>query len=216
LIDAGAEYHGYCGDVTRTFPINGSFTKEQREIYEVVLKANLACISRLDQMMKGDHIQSFHNLHAYSVQILQEEVSKLGIPPNLVTLFFAFRLFEKKKKKVLICLLGACNINKVAMRLYPHSVGHFLGLDVHDCSSIPKSQKFAPGMVVTVEPGIYIPAHDLFPKKYHGIGVRIEDDILLTESGIEILSTGAPKLVEDIEAFMAGKKDDSYPFGFQP
>jgi Xaa-Pro aminopeptidase len=176
LIDAGAEYAYYAADITRTFPANGRFTEKQRAIYEAVLKAQLAVIEIVKPGLP------WHQLHEMSERVISEELVRLGLLP------------DNKTK-------GACR------KFYPHRSGHWLGMDVHDAGSYRGEngqwRLLEPGMVFTVEPGIYIPANtpDVDPSWWN-IGVRIEDDILVTETGYEVLTDKVPKTVAAIEALM--------------
>ena len=186
LIDAGAEYKGYASDITRTFPVNGKFTPAQREVYDVVLDVQLKCI---DYTKTGNTVKGRQE---YSIELLTEGMVKLG------------RL--KGKTKDLIK-------KKAYMKYYMHGVGHYLGLDVHDAGryftdqAAKNSRPFAPGMVLTVEPGIYVPPDDKSaPAKYRGIGIRIEDDVLVTEDGNRNLTAKVTKDPDEIEALMNGKK----------
>lgn len=177
LIDAGGEYNCYAADITRTFPVNGKFTKEQREIYSLVLEAQLAGI---EQVKPGNTIDSVQNV---IVEIIVAGLIKLGIMSG-----------DKKQ------LIRA----EEYKRFYMHSSGHWLGLDVHDAGKYKINnqwRKFEPGMVLTVEPGIYI-ANNLtgVDPKWLGIGVRIEDDVLVTKHGYEVLSAKAPKTIAEIES----------------
>jgi Xaa-Pro aminopeptidase len=185
LIDAGAEYEGYASDITRTFPVNGKFTKPQREVYDVVLDVQQQCI---DATRVGYTIKKRHEL---SIELLTEGMKKLGL--------------LKGKTKDLIK-------KKAFMKYYMHGVGHYLGLDVHDAGryftdhGAKNSRPFAPGMVLTVEPGLYIPPDDKSaPAKYRGIGVRIEDDVMVTDEGNVNLTQSVPKDPDEIEALMAGR-----------
>jgi Xaa-Pro aminopeptidase len=180
LIDAGAEYRGYASDITRTFPINGRFTEAQRDIYDLVLSTQIACVERVRPGQSVDELKN------YSIELLTEGMVRLGLlkgdPVELIK--------EEKYKQ-----------------FYMHGLGHFLGLDVHDVGRYhikDEARRLAPGMVMTVEPGIYISvdARDV-PEKYLGIGVRIEDDVLVTDNGPRVLSSKAPKQAEEIEALMA-------------
>jgi Xaa-Pro aminopeptidase len=180
LVDAGAEYRGYASDITRTFPVNGRFTEAQRDIYELVLASQVACI----EMSRPG--ASIDELHERSVEILTEGMARLGLLKGEVS-----ELIKEEKYK----------------QFYMHRLGHFLGMDVHDVGRYQvkdESRRVEPGMVMTIEPGIYIPvdAKDI-PEKYLGIGVRIEDDVLITDEGCRVLSDKAPKHVEEIEALMA-------------
>ncbi|MCA1622883.1 MAG: aminopeptidase P N-terminal domain-containing protein [Acidobacteria bacterium] len=186
LIDAGAHYKGYASDITRTFPVNGRFTKPQREVYDIVLDVEIAC---LEATKKGNTIKQRHEL---SIELLTEGMKKLGL--------------LKGKTKDLIK-------KKKFMKYYMHGVGHYLGLDTHDAGRYFTDQKaknsrpFEAGMVLTVEPGLYIPPDDKdAPAKYRGIGIRIEDDVLVTEDGNVNLTAKCPKQAEEIEEIMnAGK-----------
>ncbi|MEP6922906.1 MAG: Xaa-Pro aminopeptidase [Pyrinomonadaceae bacterium] len=186
LIDAGANYKGYASDITRTFPVNGRFTKPQREIYDLVLDAQIKCV---EATKPGTTVKQRQKL---SIELLTEGMKELGI--------------LKGKTKDLIK-------KKTYEKYYMHGVGHYLGLDVHDAGryftdpQAKKSRPFEPGMVLTVEPGLYIPpdAKDA-PAKYRGIGVRIEDDVLVTETGNINLTIKVPKQAEEIEELMAQKK----------
>jgi len=183
LIDAGAHYKGYASDITRTFPVNGRFTKPQRDIYDIVLDVEIKC---LEATRKGTTIKERQKL---SIELLTEGMKELGL--------------LKGKTKDLIK-------KKAYEKYYMHGVGHYLGLDVHDAGryfsdhKAKESRPFAPGMVLTVEPGIYVPqdAKDA-PAKYRGIGVRIEDDVLVTEDGNVNLTAKVPKQAEEIEELMA-------------
>jgi Xaa-Pro aminopeptidase len=180
LIDAGCEYEYYASDITRTFPVNGRFTPEQQAIYELVLKAQLAAI---DTVKPGNHWDDPHNT---TVQVLTEGLVELGL------------------------LSGAVEdlISSGAYRdFYMHRAGHWLGMDVHDVGDYKidgKWRQLEPGMVLTVEPGLYI-AHnnEKVEARWRGIGVRIEDDVAVTRNGHEVLTSGLPKTVAEIEAFMA-------------
>ena len=185
LIDAGAEYRGYASDITRTFPINGKFSPAQREVYDVVLDTQLQCIeyTKTGNTVKGRQ--------EFSIELLTEGMKKLGL--------------LKGKTADLIK-------KKAYMKYYMHGVGHYLGLDVHDAGryftdqAAKNSRPFVPGMVLTVEPGLYIPPDDKSaPAKYRGIGIRIEDDVLVTEDGNRNLTSAVPKEPEEIEALMRKK-----------
>ena len=186
LIDAGAEYKGYASDITRTFPVNGRYTKPQREVYDVVLDVQQQCIeyTKTGNTVKGRQ--------EFSIELLTEGMKKLGLLKGTTR-----ELIRKK----------------AYMKYYMHGVGHYLGLDVHDAGryftdqQAKNSKPFAPGMVLTVEPGLYIPPDDKeAPAKYRGIGVRIEDDVLVTEDGNRNLTTKVPKDPDEIEMLMAKRK----------
>ncbi|MEO8041797.1 MAG: aminopeptidase P N-terminal domain-containing protein [Acidobacteriota bacterium] len=186
LIDAGAEYRGYASDITRTFPVNGKYSKAQREVYDVVLDVQEQCV---EYTKTGNTVKKRQE---FSIELLTEGMKKLGL--------------LKGKTKDLIK-------KKEYMKYYMHGVGHYLGLDVHDAGryftdqAAKNSKPFAPGMVLTVEPGLYIPLDDKSaPSKYRGIGVRIEDDVLVTENGNLNLTTKVPRDPDEIEALMAKSK----------
>jgi Xaa-Pro aminopeptidase len=176
LIDAGCEYQGYASDITRTFPVNGRFSGPQKAVYEVVLAAQQAC---LDSVRPG---AEFHDYHRTAERVLAQGYIDIGLCHGTVDEVLetgAFRQF------------------------YMHRAGHWLGMDVHDAGLYVlkgASQKLVPGMVLTVEPGTYIRPADNVPDEFWDIGVRIEDDVLVTATGIENLTPGAPKTVADVEA----------------
>ena len=179
LIDAGCEYKYYNGDITRTFPANGKFTEPQREIYQLVLDVELAIIEAIRPGV------SIGEPNKKAVELLTEEMLKFG-------------LLEGEKEKLIE--------EKGYKKFYMHRVGHMIGIDVHDINKIKDGEEhktFQPGMVTTVEPGLYIPVDsENVDPKYLGIGVRIEDDILVTESGCEVLTAQVPKTIEEIEQLM--------------
>jgi Xaa-Pro aminopeptidase len=186
LIDAGAEYNGYASDITRTFPVNGKYSKAQREVYDVVLDVQEQCIeyTKTGNTVKGRQ--------EFSIELLTEGMKKLGLLKGSTK-----DLIKKKEY----------------MKYYMHGVGHYLGLDVHDAGryftdqQARNSKPFAPGMVLTVEPGLYIPPDDKSaPAKYRGIGIRIEDDVLVTKDGNRNLTSKVPKDPDEIEAVMAKSK----------
>ena len=180
LVDAGAEYKGYASDITRTFPINGRFSKAQREIYDLVLETQMSCVEMVRPGVTHDELK------AHSVEMLTEGMVKLGLlkgkPEELIK--------EEKYKQ-----------------FYMHGLGHLLGIDVHDVGIYyydKQSRALEPGVVMTVEPGIYVaPDAKDIPEQYLGIGVRIEDDVLCTANGPQVLTTGVPKNADEIEALMA-------------
>jgi Xaa-Pro aminopeptidase len=187
LVDAGAHYQGYASDITRTFPVNGRFTKAQREVYDAVLEVEIAC---LEFTRKGNTIKQRQDL---SIEMLTEGLKKLGILKGDTQDLIKNKKYEK---------------------YYMHGVGHYLGLDVHDAgryftdAQAKNSRPFEPGMVLTVEPGLYIPPDDAdAPEKYRGIGIRIEDDVLVTEDGNVNLTAKCPKQAEEIEELMNSGKN---------
>ncbi|MCH8501903.1 MAG: Xaa-Pro aminopeptidase [Aliidiomarina sp.] len=182
LIDAGAEYAGYAGDITRTFPVNGRFTAAQRDVYQVVLDAQEAVIAAIKPGTTLPHLTDI------CLRELTQGLLKLGILQG-----------------DLQCLLA----DKACRRYFIHGLGHWLGLDVHDVGRYELEGEATPlraGMVFTVEPGLYFAPDDVqVPEAYRGIGVRIEDDILMTADGFENLTAAVPKQIEAIEALMAGE-----------
>jgi Xaa-Pro aminopeptidase len=180
LIDAGCEYQGYAADITRTFPVNGRFSPEQRAIYDLVLKAQLAAIAKVKP---GG---TWNQPHDATVRVITRGLIELGL--------------LKGNEKDLI-KAGAYR------DFYMHRAGHWIGLDVHDVGDYQvdgKWRQLEPGMVLTIEPGIYIaPNNTKVAKKWRGIGVRIEDDVAVTKDGHWVLTDGVPKRAEDIEALMA-------------
>ena len=180
LIDAGCEYEGYAADITRTFPVDGKFTPEQKALYDVVLKAQLAAIKKVKP---GN---TWNQPHDVTVRVITRGLIELGL--------------LKGDEKELI-KTGAYT------EFYMHRAGHWLGMDVHDVGDYRvggKWRQLEPGMVLTIEPGIYVsPNNTKVPKKWRGIGVRIEDDVAVTADGCEVLTDGVPKTTEEIEALMA-------------
>ena len=179
LIDAGAEYECYASDITRTFPVNGKFSRAQRDVYSLVLAAQAAAI---DTAAPG---RTFEDVHMAAVRVLVEGLLALGALKGRVK-----RVIDNEKYK----------------RFYMHRTGHWLGMDVHDVGSYrtgDEPRTLEPGMVMTVEPGLYIAPDDRkAPKRLRGIGIRIEDDVLVTQSGCEVLTAAAPKSIEEIESIV--------------
>ncbi len=181
LIDAGCELDYYASDITRSYPVNGVFSKPQRQLYELVLAAQKAAIA---QVKPGN---SWEAPHQAAVRAITRGLVKLGLlkgtPAKLIR--------EEKYKK-----------------FYPHKTGHWLGMDVHDVGDYKVDGEWRllePGMALTIEPGLYIPANSSgVAKKWWGIGIRIEDDLVVTKGGHEILSKDAPKEIDEIEALMGG------------
>lgn len=176
LMDAGAEYIGYCGDISRTWPVNGRFSPPQALLYGAVLRVQEHCI----KACRADGEMTLLKLHSLSLKLMGDELTALGVIPTSLS-------NEAKVRHV--------------RKYYPHSIGHYLGMDVHDTSTHSLSAAFVPGMVVTVEPGLYI-AEDALdaPERFRGIGIRIEDDVLITADGPCNLTERCPKSVRDVEA----------------
>jgi Xaa-Pro aminopeptidase len=180
LVDAGAEYKGYASDITRTYPISGKFSKAQREIYDLVLEAQMSCVEMVRPGVTHEQLKN------HSIEILTAGMVRLGLlkgePEELIK--------EDKYKQ-----------------FYMHGLGHMLGIDVHDVGRYyfdKESRALEPGVVMTVEPGLYVaPDTKDIPEQYLGIGVRIEDDVLCTQNGPRVLTNKVPKDAGEIEALMA-------------
>jgi Xaa-Pro aminopeptidase len=194
LIDAGCELDGYASDITRTFPVNGKFTGPQKEIYEIVLDSQLKAI---DATRVGNR---FTDPHHVATRVLVQGMLDTG-------------LLDKSK-------VGSDIEDIIAhgahTQFYMHRTGHWLGMDVHDCGEYvepgeppgadgkPQSRILRAGMVTTVEPGLYVRPAEGVPEKYWHIGIRIEDDVVVTDGGNDVLTCNVPKTVSDIEALMRG------------
>lgn len=179
LIDAGAELHGYAADITRTFPVSGRFSDEQKALYQLVLDAQLAS---LEQMRPGGNFKAANDT---AIEVLTQGLIDHGL------------------------LSGELNDNieeQTYRQFFMHGLGHWLGLDVHDVGKYKfagQDREFVTGMVMTIEPGLYVsPSSDVDPK-WQGIGIRIEDNVVITADGYEVLTDAVPKTIADIEALMA-------------
>ncbi|MBA2651004.1 MAG: Xaa-Pro aminopeptidase [Tatlockia sp.] len=181
LIDAGGEYENYAADITRTFPVNGCFSEEQRAIYELVLKAQRAGIACIKPGLAWNEVQ------VKMIHVLTEGLVDLGLLKGSIDELIAAQAYKP---------------------FYMHNSGHWLGLDVHDAGRYKINGKWRalePGMVLTVEPGLYISAGmEGVDKRWWNIGVRIEDDILVTQDGYENLTAGLPVEIAEIEALLRG------------
>jgi Xaa-Pro aminopeptidase len=186
LIDAGCEIDCYASDITRTFPVSGKFSAEQKAIYELVLKSQEAAFQAIGP---GKH---WNQAHEATVHVITQGLVELGLLQGDV---------------------GELIANEAYKTFYMHRAGHWLGMDVHDVGDYRVGGEWRvlePGMALTVEPGIYIsPDNQQVAKKWRGIGVRIEDDVVVTKTGCEILTRGAPKSVADIEALMASAREQA-------
>ena len=174
LIDSGAEYNYYNADITRTIPVNGKFSIEQKMIYDLVLKANKDCIKKIKPGVECSYLEK------YCKSILASGLLKLGL--------------IKKRNEL--------------SKFYTHNLGHHLGLDTHDAVPFSKNKlnvidKLKPGNIITIEPGLYFPddAKDI-PRRFKGIGIRIEDDVLVTKNGCKVLSKNLAKEVNEIESLI--------------
>ncbi|WP_426165791.1 Xaa-Pro aminopeptidase [Pseudoduganella sp. R-34] len=182
LIDAGCELDGYASDITRTFPVNGRFSPAQRELYELVLAAQQAAFAAVKPGRK------YHDAHDAAVQVLAQGMLDCGLLQGTLDDVLA----EKKYTQ-----------------FYMHGTGHWIGMDVHDVGlyrDVSREDKpsrlLQAGMAMTVEPGIYVRPAEGVPEKYWNIGIRIEDDAIVTDGGFQLLTGGAPKTVAEIEALM--------------
>lgn len=179
LIDAGAEYQGYASDITRTFPVNGTFSKVQREVYELVLEAQTAAIRKVKP---GNH---WNDPHHEAVKVLTRGLVSLGLLKGKPA-----RLVKDEEYR----------------QFYMHRTGHWLGLDVHDVGDYRFDEEwrlFEPGMALTVEPGLYIARAKGVPRCFWNIGIRIEDDVLVTKDGSQVLTERLTRDPDEIEALMA-------------
>ena len=180
LIDAGAEHEYYASDVTRSFPVNGRFSKAQQAIYQLVLDAQLAAI---EEVYPGN---TWNAPHDAAVKVITRGLVKLGLLKGRIHTLIKEQAYH---------------------RFYMHRTGHWLGMDVHDVGDYKVGEEWRvlePGMVLTVEPGLYVPAGSKgVARKWWNIGVRIEDDVLVTRDGYDVLSKNVPKDVDEIEALMA-------------
>ncbi|CAN6361328.1 unnamed protein product [Urochloa humidicola] len=175
LMDVGCEYHGYLSDLTRTWPPCGRFSPAQEELYSLILETNKECIKLCKP---GTSINDIHN---HSVKMLIKGFQELGI-------------LEKGK---------SIQYNY----LNPTAIGHSLGMDIHDSVTLPKDKPLEPGVVITIEPGVYIPPAPILnesaPTRYRGIGIRIEDEVLITEDGHELLTASVPKEIRHLTTLMS-------------
>ena len=179
LIDAGGELDGYASDITRTFPVNGKFSGAQRDVYQLVLDAQSASIAATKP---GN---TFHDPHEAAVKVLAQGMLDLKLLEGTLD-----DVLEQESYK----------------RFYMHRTGHWLGLDVHDAGEYKDGENWKqlqPGMMLTIEPGCYIRPADDVPEAFHNIGIRIEDDALVTEQGCDIITQATPKTISDVEAVMA-------------
>ena len=172
LIDAGGELGNYVTDITRIYPNSGVFTPPQRDLYTAVLNVQRHCLS----LCRATAAISLDDLHATAEKLLSEELSQLGFPTS-----------------------GYAGKRRMT-ELFPHHVGHYVGMDVHDTPTVSRQRKLEAGMVVSVEPGVYVPDEPDMPERFRGMGVRVEDTVAIGETGPMVMSAEAVKEVEDIEA----------------
>jgi Xaa-Pro aminopeptidase len=183
LIDAGAEYRGYAGDITRTFPVNGRFSDAQRALYDVVLAANRAAIAAA---RPG---QPFNAVHQAALRELVAGMVDLGLLAGDID-----EIIEDENYRA----------------FYMHGTSHWLGMDVHDVGDYKSDDEWRlleTGMALTVEPGLYVRAHsETAPTRFWNTGIRVEDDIVITDDGCEVLTSNVPKDADEIEALMADSR----------
>ena len=183
LMDAGCELHGYCSDVTRTWPVVRRFSAAQRALYDVVVGAHAACLAAV---RPGASLASLHEL---AVRELSHGIAEIGLVPGATAAQMARGSY---------------------FSFFPHALGHGLGLDTHDTPSVPGATPLQPGCVITVEPGLYVwPDQPGVNDAFRGIGVRIEDDVLITEAGAEVLSRDAPTAAADVEDWAHAAREEA-------
>eukprot|EP01125_Pyxidicula_operculata_P016012 TRINITY_DN5471_c0_g1_i1.p1 TRINITY_DN5471_c0_g1~~TRINITY_DN5471_c0_g1_i1.p1 ORF type:complete len:301 (-),score=39.15 TRINITY_DN5471_c0_g1_i1:27-929(-) len=174
LMDAGAEYHHFNADITRTWPYNGRFSEPQKIVYNALLDVQLKCIEKCNTSKYGE--VSIEEIHAYCVELIKEAILRIGL------------------------VKSSSEARKKLTQFFPHSIGHWLGMDLHDIPTVSTSTPLKPGMILTIEPGIYISHEDTtVPEEFRGIGIRIEDDILVTDSEPFVLTKDVPKEVDELE-----------------
>ena len=179
MIDAGCELNYYASDITRTFPVNGRFTPEQRAVYEIVLNAQNEAIGKAKE---GNH---WNDPHDAAVKVITSGLKKIGLLDGRLTTLVRDEAYRE---------------------FFMHRTGHWIGMDVHDVGDYKVDDQWRlleKGMVMTIEPGIYIPNHSKIPKKYRNIGIRIEDDVLVNKDGPDVLSKDLIKDPDAIETHMA-------------
>jgi intermediate cleaving peptidase 55 len=168
LVDAGGRFGGYCADISRTWPVNGTFSGPQKDLYQAVLNAQKQCIE-LCTVSEG---YTLADIHVRSIKYLQSELINAG--------------FKDLTERQLLTL-------------YPHYIGHNLGLDVHDITTASRLDPLKAGQVITIEPGVYVPDSEEWPKHFRGIGIRIEDNVVIGRDSYEVLTVDALKEIHDIE-----------------
>ena len=174
MMDAGAEWHNYAGDISRSFPVNGKFSPAQKAVYEVVLATNKAVINAVKAGV------AYEKLHKLSEEMLTQGLIDLKLLSGSLNILLKKQAFR---------------------RFYMHGIGHWLGLDVHD---VDERKALQTNMCLTVEPGLYIPDEPDIPPEFRGIGIRIEDNVIVGENACEVYTADAPKEIDEIETLMAG------------
>ncbi|MBO7554675.1 MAG: M24 family metallopeptidase, partial [Neisseriaceae bacterium] len=173
-MDAGAEWQNYAGDISRTFPVNGKFSAAQKAVYEVVLATNKAVINAVKAGV------AYETLHKLSEKMLTQGLIDLKLLSGSLDILLKKKAFR---------------------RFYMHGIGHFLGLDVHDVGA---RHSLRENMCLTVEPGLYIPDEPDIPAEFRGVGIRIEDNVIVGIDACEVYTQDAPKEIDEIENLMAG------------
>uniref|UniRef100_A0A7I4XV85 AMP_N domain-containing protein n=1 Tax=Haemonchus contortus TaxID=6289 RepID=A0A7I4XV85_HAECO len=177
LMDAGVDLNGYVSDITRCFPISGKFSSAQRTLYDALLYVHEQL---LEYAHKSEKIR-LSNLYSRMMELICSAILEVGLLPQST---------------------DSQQLLRAAESLCPHHVSHYLGMDVHDCTTISRDIDVPHGTVFTIEPGLYVPKDPQFPEEFHGIGLRIEDDVVATAEGIEVLSDGVPRAASEIEYLM--------------
>ncbi|XP_057515366.1 intermediate cleaving peptidase 55, mitochondrial [Amaranthus tricolor] len=172
LMDIGCEFHGYVSDMTRTWPPSGRFLSAHVDLYDLIVETNKECIELCKPGV------TLRQIHEHSVQKLYKGLRKIGV------------------------LKDKLSSHRTYHQLNPTNIGHYLGMDVHDCSTISNDRPLKPGVVITIEPGVYIPSSFDVAEKYQGIGIRIEDEVLITDSSYEVLTGSMPKEISHIESLL--------------
>lgn len=172
LMDIGCEFHGYVSDMTRTWPPCGRFSPAHVELYDLILETNKECIKLCKPGI------SIQQIHEHSTRRLYKGLQEIGILSN------------------------KSSSHRTYHQLNPTNIGHYLGMDVHDCSTISSDRPLQPGVVITIEPGVYIPSSFDGPERYQGVGIRIEDEILITDTGYEVLTASMPKEINHMESLL--------------
>ena len=192
LMDAGCQYRDYASDITRTWPIGGKFNSPQRELYQACLNVQLHC---LEHCLPGTTIQRLYNL---MMRKMGEELSNLGLMDKKEFESVTSRNDSEYDRLPMYYL-------KKLSAFCPHDVGHYLGLDVHDCPEVAKSLPLEESSVITIEPGIYIRSDNTtVPERYRGIGIRIEDDVMISNGKCDVLSKKCPKTIDELEKILKG------------
>ncbi|KAF8702125.1 hypothetical protein AX14_014503 [Amanita brunnescens Koide BX004] len=174
LMDAGCEYNGYASDITRSFPASGTFTEPQRDLYSAVLSVQKSLINLCTEQAN----LSMHDLHKLSCDRLRQELAQVGF--------------------------NSLRIGDLERILYPHFLSHPIGIDLHETSNFDRGARLKSGTVITIEPGIYVPPLPEFPRHFHNIGIRIEDEVLVGKNHPTVLTVSAPKEISDIEGACQG------------